>query len=78
MKYVLVLLVVLVALYMWRSARRVGRDEPRPDSETHRQQQPVQDMITCGECGVHVPQTEAIQGTRGLYCSTAHRQSREG
>jgi uncharacterized protein len=32
-------------------------------------------MVTCAHCGVHLPHDEAVTGTRGQYCSTAHRNA---
>ncbi len=34
---------------------------------------PVQDMVMCAHCNIHLPKREAVQGTHGLYCSTDHR-----
>jgi uncharacterized protein len=30
-------------------------------------------MVSCAQCGLHLPQDEAVTGERGLYCSTEHR-----
>jgi uncharacterized protein len=30
-------------------------------------------MVACAHCGLHLPQEEAVNGTKGLYCSTEHR-----
>lgn len=34
---------------------------------------PMQDMVACAHCGIHLPKHEAVQGARGVYCSTEHR-----
>jgi uncharacterized protein len=34
-------------------------------------------MLRCAHCGTHLPQTEAITGRQGHYCSLAHRQQSE-
>ncbi len=79
MKYLLVLAVVLVAAYLWRSARRDVRHQAPPSMpKAQSAQAPAQEMVTCAECGIHVPQSEATQGVEGVYCSTSHRQLREG
>jgi uncharacterized protein len=35
-------------------------------------------MVACLQCGTHLPESEAVQGRQGAYCSTEHRQLREG
>jgi len=32
-------------------------------------------MVSCAHCGIHLPRDEAVAGTRGLYCSSAHRSA---
>lgn len=72
MKYLLVLAVVMVALWVWRNNRRVDRPEhpaapPPPLS-------PPQDMVRCPVCSVHLPRTDALAGPDGrLYCCQEHR-----
>jgi uncharacterized protein len=79
MKYLLVLAVVFVAFYVWRNNRRVERQEreaaappPRPAAGL-----PIA-MVACRACGTHLPQTEAVTGRQGSYCSAEHRQRIEG
>ncbi|MBL0944104.1 MAG: hypothetical protein IBJ04_07250 [Hydrogenophaga sp.] len=78
MKYLLVIAVVMVAFWIWRNNRRAEaaeraaqRPAPRPAG------QPVT-MVACRVCGTHLPQTEAVTGRQGSYCSTEHRQRLEG
>ena len=71
MKYLLVLAVVMVALWVWRNNRRVDRQE-RPAAPP-----PLplpQDMVRCPVCSVHLPRTDALAGPDGrLYCCQEHR-----
>ena len=30
-------------------------------------------MVACRQCGTHLPETEAVRGQQGTYCSTEHR-----
>ncbi|MGV3571186.1 MAG: PP0621 family protein [Ramlibacter sp.] len=76
MKYLFLAVVIVVAYMLWRNARlaeRAARDAAPPPQ----QPQPVagpQDMVSCAVCGVHLPQSEAVAGGRGLmYCSPEHR-----
>jgi len=68
MKYLLVLLVVGVAIWLWRRSRHSpapGRSEQVPG-----QHQPPRGMIQCTVCGVHLPGDEAVgQVGGGLGCS---------
>jgi uncharacterized protein len=69
MKYLFWLLVILLVWWAWRrtSAARAAQNPP-PPSQT-------QDMVSCAHCGVHLPHNEAVAGTRGQYCSAAHRSA---
>ncbi|KAF1069698.1 PP0621 family protein [Variovorax sp.] len=81
MKYLLVLAVVWVAIWLWRKNRREEMQEraartPRPASP------PAvgapQAMVRCAHCGLHLPASDAVRGTDGTpYCSAAHRQVAE-
>lgn len=69
MKFLLVILVVLVGIWLWRSNRQA-------DPKRHRQQpkaapEPL-DMVRCALCSVHVPSGDAVQGKKGVYCSADH------
>ena len=71
MKYLLVLAIVLVAVWLWRISRRVDKQPPpaaRQPLET------PQDMVRCPICSVHLPRTDALTGPDGrLYCCQEHR-----
>jgi uncharacterized protein len=70
-KYLLVLAVVLVALWIWRNNRRTERHQDgaaRPPAAS------PQDMVRCPVCSVHLPRTDALPGPDGrLYCCQEHR-----
>lgn len=72
MKFLLILLVILVAVWLMRrgSASGHGRQQqPRPEGTPQ-----VQPMVECAHCGVHLPANEAVIGSEGrTYCSDAHR-----
>lgn len=76
MKYLIWLLVILLALWVWRRARTPGPSRP-PDTTAARSsaEQIPETMCRCTHCGVHLPLEEAVRGQRGLYCSTAHRSA---
>jgi uncharacterized protein len=70
MKYVLVLLVVVVAAWLLFGRRRVRppADKPAPPSVD------AKTMLACVHCGVHVPGAEVLRDAAGRpFCSEAHR-----
>ena len=76
MKYLIVLAIVFLGFWLWRSNRPAARGEPPPARKPDAQ---LQDMVSCAVCDVHVPRADAMAGRRGeLYCSIEHRQRAEG
>ncbi len=71
MKYLLVMAVVGVVLWlMFGSRRRVGKP-PRPAAPPAAE--PMV-MVACAHCGVNLPRTEALQdGAARPFCSESHR-----
>lgn len=74
MKFLLIFLAVLLLAWRWRTWRAAQapltpRKNPAP--------QTPQTMLQCHQCGVHLPANDAVIGTRGAYCSVAHRQQME-
>jgi uncharacterized protein len=74
MKYLLVLLVLLFAFWIWRNNRQTAERDDTPKPRAPRG--PVA-MIACAQCGTHVPEAEVVQGTRGRYCCAEHRRQHE-
>ena len=81
MKYLLVLFVVAVGIWLWRKNRQ---DDIRERAAAPKRAAPPavgapQAMVRCAHCGLHLPATDALPGTGGaLYCSAAHRRVAEG
>ena len=69
MKPLLILLVLLLAIWLWRSGR--GTVAPRKQSPADSGGAP-QDMICCSLCSLHVPAADAVQGQHGRYCGLDH------
>lgn len=69
MKYLIWLLVILVAIWAFKRSRRPAKpaEDPKTPSAA------PSNMVACAHCGLHLPQEEAVTGTKGLYCSTEHR-----
>ena len=77
MKYLLVMLVVVIAIGIWRSKRRDRSAAPDSSAAPARSSTlpRTQAMVTCAHCGVHLPQADAhTQGTHApaYYCSHDH------
>ncbi|MBX3589153.1 MAG: PP0621 family protein [Ramlibacter sp.] len=79
MKFVLVLLVIVVAVFVWRGNRRDdARERGAARGRRGSALAPPQDMVSCPVCAVHLPRAEASPGRRGLYCGDDHRRQAEG
>ena len=77
MKYLLVLAVVAVAFWVWRSNRQADRDAAQRRAPAPTARTPVV-MVACRTCGTHLAQDEALPGKQGQYCSAEHRRQLEG
>lgn len=69
MKYLIVLLVVVVAGWLLLRSRK--RDLPSRRG-TAADALP-DEMVQCRHCGVHLPRAEAVGEGSTVYCSEAHR-----
>ncbi len=75
MKYLLVLAVVLIGFWIWRSSRE-GRNPP-PAARRAPDSTKALEMVPCDVCGLHCPQSELVVGKGGVYCSAQHRRQAE-
>ena len=68
-KPLIVLAAALVLYLLWRGLRRDlgARKDPGTGSDGER-------MVDCGQCGVHLPLSEAIQSQGRYFCSEEHRR----
>lgn len=70
MKYLIWLLVIVLAIWAFKRSRRVKPAKSQaPTAVT------PANMAVCLHCGLHLPQDEAVTGEKGLYCSTEHRSA---
>jgi uncharacterized protein len=76
MKFLLLVLAVVGLLFLLRGTRRgkgaAPADKPRPAREAE-----VLPMVTCAQCGVHLPPNEALPGRGGVFCGEPHRSAYE-
>lgn len=64
----IVLLLAVLVFLLWRGWRFIAvRKAPTklPGAPTA--------MLACRFCGVHVPESEAIRSTEGVFCCQQHR-----
>jgi uncharacterized protein len=71
LKALLILAVVLVGVWLWKS--RSAQGAAKQSSQAAR----PQDMVRCRQCGVHLPASDAITGTQGSYCCAEHHHQSE-
>lgn len=76
MKYVLVLAVLLLAFWIWRNNRQDKNIDSQAPARPPSPSTP-QIMVSCKVCGTHLPQSDAIAGQNGAYCSQEHWRQAE-
>lgn len=76
MKYLLVLVFVVAVVWLWSHNRRVERDRSDKATRPKRpgEQNALTEIVACDVCHVHLPKTDALIGSKGIYCSEAHRR----
>lgn len=72
MKYLLVLIVVTVAIGIWRSRRQAPPPQGRTGATRPAPPAVPQDMVECAHCGLHLPRGEAVDAAGRSYCSAEH------
>ncbi|MBL0730145.1 PP0621 family protein [Piscinibacter sp. HJYY11] len=72
MKYILLLAVVLGTLWLMRTLRK-PKLPPQPGATPPPAPALPEDMVSCTQCGMHLPRSEALPGRGGVFCSEAHR-----
>lgn len=76
MKYALVLGLVLVVVWLWRSTRKSAADDKKQTRNPSKTASlgKATEIVACQVCQVHLPLNEALNGSQGFYCSAEHRQ----
>ncbi|HMO47438.1 MAG TPA: PP0621 family protein [Rubrivivax sp.] len=68
MKYLIVLIVIAVALWVMLRGRKTPAARPPAGAAD------AQAMVQCSHCGVHLPRADCVEDRSGAaYCSEAHR-----
>lgn len=71
MKYLLVLVVVGLVVWLLTARARTGGRPPGADRD---RPAPPQSMARCAHCGLHLPAADAVVEGSRVYCSEAHRR----
>ena len=75
MKYLLLILLLCLVIFLLVVKRaRPPSAKPKPEPPTVTL---PQDMLSCAQCGLHLPRDEALPGRGGVFCSAAHRSAHE-
>ncbi|ABM57260.1 PP0621 family protein [Verminephrobacter eiseniae] len=74
MKYLVLLLVLALAIIIWRSRRAPDAAAPKPGPAA----QAPPDILACAHCGLHIPRAEALMLGDQAFCCAQHRQQHQG
>lgn len=74
MKYLLLFFIFLVIAFQWRQSRKPKVQKAAQKNVTPA---PAPVMVQCAQCGLHLPEADAVRGAQATYCSAAHRQALE-
>jgi uncharacterized protein len=69
MKYLLLAVVLYV---LWRGWKQRQAESLKPPPAAKR---PVESMVLCAQCGLHLPEGDAVKDGSHFYCCEAHRQA---
>ncbi len=79
LKYLLVLFVVAIGIWMVSTRSRKPKDHDRPRSGPPTPPSSVpQAMLRCAHCGLHLPAADVVTDGSLAYCSDAHRRLGSG
>ena len=72
MKYLILLLVIVLVALLLGFKRRTP-----PAARREEDPKKALTMVSCAECGLHLPVAEAMPGRGGQFCSAEHRNAYE-
>ena len=78
MKYLLVIVFVAVVFWLWRHNRQAEKRAASPPRQSPASPAAATEIVACSVCQVHLPKSEALIGSDGIYCSEAHRRQAAG
>lgn len=73
------LVIAVIAALLWfrhKAGAEARGTRTRSSANSPPEGAPVQRMVQCAKCGVHLPSSEALLDTQGeAFCSHAHRNA---
>jgi uncharacterized protein len=78
-KFIVLLAVVFLIVWLVRGGRP-GRSVPPPPSAPPPPANAAaapDTIVSCAQCGLHLPKTDALPGRGGVFCGEAHRSAFE-
>jgi uncharacterized protein len=69
-RLITIIFVIWLVIYL---ARRLL--QKRDTEKKHRQTRQIGNMVRCETCGLHIPDTEAIEENGHYYCCEEHRKT---
>ncbi len=74
MKFLLLIAVIGIALWLFKSRGRSSAAPGAPPAPKAKKPAATTPMLACAHCGVHLPQTDTVADAAGRpFCSEAHR-----
>jgi uncharacterized protein len=68
-KLILLLFLGLLAYFFYKGFKRQS-----PERESEIPPRDAERMVSCARCGVHLPESEALESEGRRYCSEEHRR----
>jgi uncharacterized protein len=72
-KYLVLIAVIAVILWMVTGKARAAARRAREDAERPIQR-PVEDMVRCAHCGVFLPRADSVESRGARFCSREHER----
>lgn len=69
-KFLLFVFLVAVAVLAFKTFKR--KTPPREGGSPPRR--PVEHMVVCAHCGVHLPESDSVRSDSRYFCSEEHRR----
>jgi uncharacterized protein len=77
MKFLLLIVLVLIVIWVMRGGPRIKVPKAPPNPSAPPQPKEEEMMLSCAQCGLHLPKGEALPGRGGVFCGEAHRRAYE-
>lgn len=65
---------IIIALAVWIVIVLIRNARNRKQVSDRRPADKVENMVSCAQCGVHLPENEAIRDGDRYFCSKEHRK----